>query len=371
MRRPSCYLIHFVVRSVIRYAGFVCTVTALAGSLAFAQESGGPKAPPVPNSKEESSAAEDFPGVDENPVSTDFYEARQLLSKHKWVEAAIVLRSVLRVSPDFLPASVGLATALAYSARREEALGILVRAAGREKGSKHTVLVHRVQVLSRLFMKSDSFQLYQDGLNFLLLKRPRQAREKFEKTLELEPDNVEVLTRDGQALILDGDYDSAAERLRLAKRLNPFEPEVRLWLGRALHHRGEVSDAVVELRAAYGDLEGSELAPLWLSEALQSAGQTNAAIDMLEEDVKIQPNHLSSIVALAKIQIQTLSRDPKLRLGAARKELLLAQSRLPLYYSDDQPHYEGELGLSMREPREEFKLEIDKLLKQVSLRLEE
>src|SRR5579859_5601219 len=56
---------------------------------------------------------------------SDYDEARELLAKKKWPEAAIILRSVVNKDPDYVPAAIQLAESLFYSNRREEGLSIL------------------------------------------------------------------------------------------------------------------------------------------------------------------------------------------------------------------------------------------------------
>ena len=86
------------------------------------------------------SACADFALAADEPIpspqshllqSYDLSEARALIAKQKWPEAAIVLRSAYRVNPSSLPVAIQLATALAYSGRREEALSLLGQAASR------------------------------------------------------------------------------------------------------------------------------------------------------------------------------------------------------------------------------------------------
>jgi len=226
-------------------------------------------------------------------------------------------------------------------------------------------------VISRLFLTSATFQTFQEGMNLLMARKFRPARDRFEKALEQEPDNIEILTRVGQCLVLDKDFDSAAERLRFAKRLNPYEPELRVWLGRSMHQRGEIREAIEELRLAHLELRGSELAPVWLAEAQFSFGQKPLAIQTLEEDIKEQPYHIESLLAVARLRIQTATRETQ-TLWNARKDLQLALSRLESYKTFDSRGYPGnELTLDLRRTPDEIKSEADKLLQQIENRIEQ
>ena len=255
-----------------------------------------------------------------------FIEGQKLLAERKWAEAVIAFRSVLNGNPDFGPATFGLARALVFSGRREEALGILIRASEKEKKSRRQAFAQRADVFSRIFLTNATFQIFQEGVNYLTSGKYRLARERFARALDQEPDNVEVLVRMGQALVLDRDHDSAAERLRLARRLNPVEPMIRVWLGRALHQRGENREAVSELRLAVAGLPESEPAVVWLAEAMVSGGQRPGALRLLEDHVKKRPYHLHALVELGRLRFLFSGRD-KEAVWAARKDLQVALSR--------------------------------------------
>jgi thioredoxin-like negative regulator of GroEL len=301
---------------------------------------------------------------------SDYEEARDLLTKKKWPEAAIILRSVLSKDPDYAPAAIELSEALFYSNRREEGLGVLSQVALREKGERRTAIIRRLGVLSRAFVSSTDFQSFQDGLNLMANHKYRNARERMDRVLREEPANVEILLRLGQSLVMDNDWDSAAERLKVAKRLNPYEPEVRLWLGRAMHQRGELGEAVDELRLARQELPGSELAPMWLAEALASLGQRDQALTVLEQDITQYPLHVQSLLLLATIRIAE-PHPGRATLMDARTKLQLAQSRLEEYLAADSSRFEGELGLDLRKAQDEIKAELQRLFQRVEGRLDE
>jgi tetratricopeptide (TPR) repeat protein len=296
----------------------------------------------------------------------EYREAQVFLAKKEWADAVISLRKVLRDDPEFSPAAVDLSKALVYSGRREEALSVLSQAANRERGTRRAELIRRAQVSSRTFLTSTTFQLYQEGLSLMIARKYRAAQERLEKGLLQEPDNVELLTRLGQSLVLESDPDSAAERLRLAKKLNPYEPQIRLWLGRALHQRGELGGAIEELKVAYAELGGSELAPVWLADAMTSGSQRLAAIKILEKNTREQPFHLSGLLMLAKLKLMgTNSSDG---LWSVRKDLQITLSRLE--EAGKLPCFEGDLGLDLRAP-EALKAEVEALLKKVDTRIED
>ncbi len=306
----------------------------------------------------------------EDTANRAYSEAKSLLNKYKWDEAATAFRSLLRNNPKSLPVVLGLSEALIYSNQREEALTLMSQAMNWTSLPQHLLLVQRIRVSSRLFLTNKSFEIYQDGLNLLIGKKYRNAKEKFEKTLMTEPANVEILIRLGQSLVFDNDFDNAIERLKYAKKLNPYEPEIKLWLGRALQQRGAARDALVELREANSELHGSEIASVWLSEVLSSLGQTVSAIRLLERDVRVSPFHILSMINLAKFRLQSARPDAK-ELWSARKELQLAMSRLDQKEASNSPRFESELSLDLSRPTYEIKGEIQRLMQVVQGRLDQ
>jgi Flp pilus assembly protein TadD len=302
-------------------------------------------------------------------LNSDYSQAKQLLTQRKWEEAAIILRGIFKKNPEFTSSAMDLARALAYSGRREEALTVLAHASTHLSGARRKAVINRSRVLSRIFLTQQASQIYLEGLTLLQTQKYRPARERFEKSLELEPDNVEILMRVGQCLVLEGDNDSAAERLRLARRLNPYEAEVKLWLGHAMHLRGELTEAVEELKVAYAGLEGSERAPIWYAQALVSADQRKNALVLLVQDLKIQPFHLLALVTLAQLRAQASRGDEKEELAEARKDLQLAESRLALSPTPDGAHFEGELGIELPPPVGGLKPEIARILTQLDGRI--
>lgn len=292
-------------------------------------------------------------------IGPEYPEARELLKARKWQEAAIVLKSLVRKNPENEGLTLALVRSLTYSGRREEALSLL----------NTTRDSSRVRVISRMFLTSATFQQYQDGINLMSAGKFRAARERFEKALLQEPDNAEVLIRLGQCLLMEKDEDSAAERLKLARKLNPFEPELKLWLGRAMHQRGEMKEALEELKAAHQELKGSERAAIWFAEALFSAGQRASAMQHLEKDVAREPYHVSALMALARMRLESAMRESQ-PLWTARKELQLVSSRLPQYVSPELQRFEGELGMEYRGTEDEVRGESRKLIELIEGRIE-
>lgn len=305
--------------------------------------------------------------------AAELLEAKRFVEQKKWAEAVVLFRSLEQKSDLSSTTqrnlSLELSRALLYSGRREEALSLLEQWASKEKkGTFREFWIRRIQVMSRVFITNETSQVYQDGVRLLQEGKHRAARERFEKALEREPDNMEILARIGQCFLLDKDDDSAAERLRSALQLNPYEPELRLWLGRALHRRGEITEGIQELKRAYREMKGTEHAVIWYAEALVTLNQRGAAIQVLERDLAQNPFHVGALLALARYRLQGSTKDMA-ALWAARKDLQLASSRLDAYLSSNALAGDSDFRLDMRTSPDLLREEIRKLFQQIDTRL--
>jgi thioredoxin-like negative regulator of GroEL len=301
---------------------------------------------------------------------TTLAEAKKLVERKKWTEAVVVYRALLKNEPNSLPVVGGLSTALTYTGHREEALNLLNQQTSNISESEKLSVVRRIKVLSKLFLTNETFRIYQEGLNLLLSMKYRNAKERFQKALAEEPDNVEILTRLGQSHMKEEENGIAVSRLSEAKKLNPYEPQVHLWYGRALHMAGKSAEALPELKSAASDLIGSETATVWVAECMYSLGQVNPSIKVLTNDAKTFPLHLQSLILGAKYKFQMTNSDRQV-LWSARKDLQLAMSRIELAHSENHLKFEEDLSLDLRRSPEETKSEIQKLMLQVQNRLEE
>lgn len=295
--------------------------------------------------------------------SEEAIEARRLLKEKKWPEAVIVLRSILKKESAPLSVTLELANALVYSGRREESLSVLGQALSLHRASsEEEVLRARMRVISRLFLTNSVAQIYQEGLNLIHLGKYRQARERFDQAVELEPDNAEVLLRIGQCFLLEHDPDSASEVLRVARRLNPYEPEMMLWLGDALLERGESKQALAELRMAKKGLPHSERAVIWYANALVSVGQRASAIQVLERDLQDQVFHLHALLLLGKLKYAKVGNNAS-ALWSVRKDMQLLLSRLDqLEGHANLLLFESEMGIELSQSYQEIKTDAEKLL---------
>lgn len=267
-----------------------------------------------------------------------------LLKKRRWPEAVEVLRaSGSGAERQTSGALFALSSALVYQGKVGEALKELFAGAGLASGDLRRQLISRIGIVSRLFQRNTTFQSYSEGLDLLSNGKWAAARDKLEQARQQEPENCEILTRLGQAHLLNGDADSAAERLREVRSLNPLLAAPRLWLARALHQRGETLPALNEFREVLPLLEGSEMGPIWYAEALVSAQMRPEAIVMLEETLKRQPYLLRAYLELARLRLREANG-----VWPARKDLQIIQSRTAEYERTPDRDATFELGLPAR-----------------------
>ncbi len=296
-------------------------------------------------------------------------EGRALISQKKWPEAVVALRKAAERPGASLESVALLSAALTRTGRRAEALSALRAAAEREpKEVKKKELLARARVLSQTFLTNGCFQLYQDGLELLQVRKTRLSCEKLKQAQDKEPDNAAIIMRLAQCQVLEAEEDSALEHLRLARSLLDEEPQIPLWMGRAYHQRGEFKSALIELRSAYKAQPRSEQTVMWLAETLVAHGDSAGALHVLEDHVRANPMHVGALTQSVRVRMG-LGRTDTTSLWGIRKDIQLGMSRLSGYFKDQKP---GPSELELRDLVVEGALrsDLDKLLQQVEARIE-
>lgn len=214
------------------------------------------------------------------------------------------------------------------------------------------------QIIARMFLSQDTFQLFQDGIHLMEQRLWSQAESKFRAALDREPDHFEILLRLAQTLLsqkgsvrnLAASADESKELLKKALVLCPQDMQARLWLGRAYLDKGEWDQALVALRIVYVEAPQWEWTAAWIAEAMQAKKQMFA--EFLLKHLQTHPIHLPSMVALVqqrgigeidgpdyrRVSRWILSRwDEYLEIKSDRKRAL---------------YFEGELGFDYESPKE-------------------
>ena len=301
-----------------------------------------------------------------------FQKAKALLREMKTDEAIEVLNEVQGQKPGHLGAALELAGAYMTKKMRRKALEILMAQVRQQRGEARATVLRRIDITSRMFFTGETFDAYQSGKKALTQAQFAESTSFLEQALESEPDNAEAMIRNIQALVYKKQYEAALEQIEKLKKINPFLGEPALWEGRSLYRVGRVNLALRQLARANRALSGSELAPVWFSDALLAAGNRKKARDVLESDVKKNPLHLKSLVALARLEFPEDGKHQE-SLWKSRKALQLALSRFDQYAEmrkTDLSYFESDLGLSLETP-EDIKTQIGKLLGEIETRLKD
>ncbi len=200
----------------------------------------------------------------------------------------------------------GAVQAFLHLKQRREALELLGQIAQvlreREPGESQRLVQQESQVVARLFLSQTGDQAYQDGLSFLLSGQFLAAIDRFQKALEFESENYEVLIALGKSAVLAKKMALAEDvflRAMQVIRLESPDPIWVLWWGRTLFLKGRWDASGLELRrvselwrTSVPDAPIPEVVPLWLAEVLKSAGQTKEALRILAQDIRQNPHHL-------------------------------------------------------------------------------
>lgn len=113
------------------------------------------------------------------------------------------------------------------------------------------------------------------GAAHLAAGENEKALSRFERALELNPNNSDAMANMAWPLVFTGRTGEALEKLRQAMRLNPFFPDWYLWgSGMALYAQGDCTEAAREL-AKMNQSNDQSLA--FMIAALVEAGEVDAA----------------------------------------------------------------------------------------------
>lgn len=214
-------------------------------------------------------------------VASDYETAHALVVNRKWAEATPLLKKLHAEAPQSVMIAQDFAQALLRLNQREEAMAIF-----RKYG-----LLKQAQIAGRAFITQAGFKTFQEGMNLLESRRYGEACDRFEKSLEKDLGNLEILMRLGQCKILDQNPDAALRAFDAIQKIHGDVLDAYLWRGHARALKGMNADAIRDLREAARVNPLSELAPLWLAEALQASGETGDAIEMLQSNWKKYPRH--------------------------------------------------------------------------------
>lgn len=128
------------------------------------------------------------------------------------------------------------------------------------------------------------------GVLFDELGEHETAVQHFEAALDVEHDNVEVLTNYGSALTELARYAWAAEVLHKAERLAPGEHRTRLAMGVLAFRRGLYEEAEAGLRSVCDRMADHGLAHYYRGEALNRLGRFDEAAEVMARAAELLPD---------------------------------------------------------------------------------
>jgi tetratricopeptide (TPR) repeat protein len=234
-----------------------------------------------------------------NLAYQNYSKGVELSAKKKWDDALEKFQAAIDLNPGYLASYVEWARAAVMIGRRRDGLEKLSAslAYARSKEEKERVLRER-DSLSDIFYTNETFQQYQNGLNYQRLERPGSAVEALEKALKTEPDNVAVLLAYGRALQSEDRKKEALSAFERAIVLNDGNRDVRMDLAEALlPSNPERSIQLLKIM-----LEPLEERVAWIhSQALSSLEDNKEAIEFLRSAFESHPTWVYAPYWLGKL----------------------------------------------------------------------
>ncbi len=227
----------------------------------------------------------------------------ELTTHKKWSDALKQFQSAIDLNPAFVTSYIEYARTAVMMGKRQLGLEKLDAAMDVARTTEDKTRIQKErESLSDIFYTNETFQQYQNGLNYLHLDRSRSALEALEKALKTEPDNLLVLTAYARALKQEERPKEALAALERALALNDSKREVRLDLAEAaLQPSPERSLSLL------GPLQGNqadERAVILQAQALVALKRTREAIETVRTLYDRQPASTYASLWLGKLYAQ-------------------------------------------------------------------
>jgi Flp pilus assembly protein TadD len=124
-----------------------------------------------------------------------------------------------------------------------------------------------------------------------------QARQYYERALDLAPQNPWVRHNLGYSYFLDDQYEAALKHLRQAERGAPTDARIANNVGLVQFRLHKFDDAL----KTFARLEGEYAARVKLADMLERAGWDGEAVKHYEAALRLQPNSLVALERLAEL----------------------------------------------------------------------
>lgn len=212
----------------------------------------------------------------------------ELATKKKWDAALQQFQEAIDLNPQYAASYVEWARAAVMMGRRKDALAKITAGLAFARGSEERKRLARERdSLADIFYTNETFQRYQNGLNYLKLDRPASAVEQMELALKTEPDNVAILAAYAQALQAEERTKEALSALERAHALHEGNVAVRTELAEAtLTQNPERAQQLIRplLAEAF-----EERVALIQAQALSALRKNKEALEFLRQQMERKP----------------------------------------------------------------------------------
>lgn len=227
----------------------------------------------------------------------------ELASRKKWAEALEKFSSAIDLNPGYVASYVEYARTAVMNGNRTAGLQKLTAALEFARSREDRERINRERdSLSEIFYTNETFQLYQNGLNYLKLDRVSSAVEALESALKTEPDNVMVLTAYGRTLREQERQKEALEVLERAFALHDGKREVRLELAHLLL-ASKPERSLLLVKPLLDNVSEERLAYIH-SQGLSATKRNREAIEFLRSSFEKQPGWTFAPLWLGKLYAQ-------------------------------------------------------------------
>lgn len=224
----------------------------------------------------------------------------ELAAKKQWAEAQQKFQSAIDLNPAYVASYIEWARSAVRLGRRSEGLEKLSASLAFVRTTEEKKRVEREKEnLSEIFYTNETFQQYQNGLNYLRLDRSASAVEALERALKTEPDNLLVLGAYAEALRAEERQKDALAVLERAFALNESNRAIRVELAES--SLSQNPERTLLLLKPLTD-EPEQESTTWLqAQALSALKRNKEAIELLRGAYERQPAWLYAPFWLGKL----------------------------------------------------------------------
>ncbi len=151
--------------------------------------------------------------------------------------------------------------------------------------------------------------LYTELGKLLVIEKPEQAKEKFAKALELQPDYLDTQVQ--QALIAEseGKRDEAIKKMEELSLTYPFEVEIFFQLGRLYFNNNQIDEAIPQFKKAIDLAPFHSNALYSLGVAYEAKGEKDLAIKEFEKVLELNPGNADVLSKLEELRAEEEKKE--------------------------------------------------------------